>query len=394
MISGIAANGSKLANLEQYGFVSFWENLVCLWDKSGAQLGKLLEPQHQVKTIAFSPDARTLIIASNEVSLDGSTKTKSHDSPLTLRLWDLKSKTQLAQFKGRSRDVWSISFSPDGSKIAIAGDEGIRLWDANGQQIPGFKGGQGRVTQVAFNPDGTKIAAVNSTRFFNFDTKRLEGDVKVGFWDLTGRQAGQLKGDLSSVDNVLFSPDGSQLVTTGEDRVVRFWDLSGTQVGQLTGPSGTVIFSPDGRLLAGSGQDGIPRVWNLSGEQLFAFKGHQRDATGIIFSPDGKRLVTTGTDNTIRLWDLTGKAFFQSNGEHAISFGGFSFSPDGKTFATAEEDGSTRLWDLSGKELAEFKGPHRDWSSSSVTFSPDGKQLAITGADRLVRLWDIKRREV
>ncbi|AOY80594.1 caspase family protein [Moorena producens JHB] len=392
MISGLSTNGRKLANLEQYGFVCSWDNLVCLWDKSGELMAKFLEPQHSLKSITFSPDRSKLIIASNKVSPDGSV---SHDSPLTLRLWDLKSKKQLAEFKGRSGDVWSVSFSPDGSKIAIAGDEGIRLWDANGKQIPEFKGGQDRVTHVVFSPDGTKLAAVNSTRYWSFDSNQYEGSIKVSLWDLKGQQIGQLKGNVL-VEKVIFSPDGTWLATTGpygstEYGTVRFWDLLGNQVGQLKGAFGDVIFSPDGRLLAGSGEN-IPRVWDLWGNQLGEFKGHQGGGSGVIFSSDGKQLVTAGIDGTVRLWDLNGKEFSQFNGQQEISFDGFSFSPDGSKFATAEKDGNARLWDLSGKKLAEFNGPNLERRSSRVIFSPDGQQLAVTGEDSIIRLWDVKNR--
>jgi WD40 repeat protein len=287
IISGLNADGSKLPNLEKYGFVCYWGNLVCVWDRSGEQMAAFLEPKHSPKSIIFSPDGSKLIIASEKVSDDGST---SQDSPLTLRLWDLKSKRPLAEFKGRSGDVWSVSFCPDASRIAIAGDKGIRLWDANGKEIPEFRGGQGRVTRVVFSPDGTKLAAVTSTRYFNFDTKRMKGDVTVSLWDLKGQRVGQLKGDLSLVDAVMFSPDGTKLATTGSDEpVVRLWDLAGKQVSEIKGILGGVIFSPDGSLIAGDGKDGIPRVWDLLGNQLFEFKGHQGGASVVIFTPEASR---------------------------------------------------------------------------------------------------------
>ena len=62
---------------------------------------------------------------------------------------------------GHRSDVWSVSFSPDGTKIVSGSDDkSIRVWDAtSGTQIHQLDGHSSGVTSVSFSPDGTKIVS-------------------------------------------------------------------------------------------------------------------------------------------------------------------------------------------------------------------------------------------
>ena len=63
--------------------------------------------------------------------------------------------------EGHSNYIYSIAFSPDGTKI-ISGssDKTIKIWDANtGQCLKTLEGHSNNVYSVAFSPDGTKIVS-------------------------------------------------------------------------------------------------------------------------------------------------------------------------------------------------------------------------------------------
>ncbi|MBD1873733.1 hypothetical protein H6F75_09585 [Nodosilinea sp. FACHB-131] len=242
-------------------------------------------------------------------------------------------------------------------------------------------GHKGPVWQVVFSPDETQIA-----------TSGADGTARL--WDLSGNQMALMKGHQGSVGQVVFSSDGTQIATGGADGTARLWDLSGNQVALMEGHQGSVgqvVFSSDGTQIATHGADGTARLWDLSGNQVALMEGHQGSVEQVVFSPDGTQIATRGNDGTARLWDLSGNQVALMEG-HQGSVGQLVFSPDGTQIATRGDDGTARLWDLSGNQVALMKG-HEGYIGQ-VVFSPDGAQIATGGADGTARLWDLSGNQV
>ncbi|MEM7254744.1 MAG: hypothetical protein AAF493_25305, partial [Pseudomonadota bacterium] len=59
-----------------------------------------------------------------------------------MRLWDVTSGQALKVFKGHTGPIFSVGFSPDGSRLASASsDHTMRLWSVtSGQALKVFKG--------------------------------------------------------------------------------------------------------------------------------------------------------------------------------------------------------------------------------------------------------------
>ena len=63
---------------------------------------------------------------------------------------------------GHSNCVWSVSFSPDGTKVASGSyDETVKLWDVtSGECLQTLEGhSYSSVNSVSFSPDSSKVAS-------------------------------------------------------------------------------------------------------------------------------------------------------------------------------------------------------------------------------------------
>ncbi|MEZ6121781.1 MAG: protein kinase [Planctomycetaceae bacterium] len=283
---------------------------------------------------------------------------------------------------GHTMRVGSVTFSPDGARIATGSDDGtIRLWDAaTGQELATLSPNQGRVNAVVFSSDGTRIASAGRDRTIR----------------ILDAQAGQVIATLEGHENyvvaVAFTPDGRQLISVDLAAVVRRWDAdSGTEVATFRiGESiENVAFSPDVKRIVSCVNSGIS-VWSANtGEQLAHRDYALPWARSVAFSPDGSRIAAAGY-GVVTLWnDGLTRQLGSGNGKVGW-IRDLSFSPDGARIASAGEiDGLIQIWDArSGAEVMALVG--HDYNVAGVAFSPDGSRLASVAADRTLRLWDAR----
>src|SRR5262249_47568224 len=138
----------------------------------------------------------------------------------------------------------------------------------------------------------------------------------ASWWDVaTGRRLGPAVAHPHRVNQVLFSPDGSRLLTFTWDpgfvETCRLWDVgSGAPVGAPLWQESRVFcgaFSLDSRLVLAGGF-GEVRIWHASsGEpagRVLKHPGHWVQAA--LFRPDGQTILTNSSESnkpgTISHW--------------------------------------------------------------------------------------------
>ncbi|KAH6854663.1 hypothetical protein B0I37DRAFT_362728 [Chaetomium sp. MPI-CAGE-AT-0009] len=269
----------------------------------------------RVKVVAFSPDGKTLVTASD-------------DPGCAPRLWDVATGMCRQTLDGHNHLVKVVAFSPDGKTLASGSvDRTVRLWDvATGEHQHTLDGHSNGVKVIAFSPDSKLLASTSE-------------DCIVRLWNVAkGTRQHTLSGHSDQVEAVAFSPDSKILASGSDDGTVRLWDVP-TGVSQLTlaGHSDeikAVAFSPDSKMLASGSDDGTIHLWDIpTGVCRQTLEGRSDWVLALAFSPDGKTLASGVFDGTVQLWDLAA-GLYRETSRTFSPISELSFSEDNQYLKT------------------------------------------------------------
>ena len=168
------------------------------------------------------------------------------------------------------------------------------------------------ILHLAHSPDGAALCMATGERYNDVQHLVLL-DVKAGY-----RITKKFSFSLGPISSFAYSPNGKLIAIAGGDTEDSIWrkrksgvelwrpDSEQTPI-KLIGQQGrvrSVVFSHDGTFLVTGGEDGAVRLWDTTtGKELKKVGGHNGAVTAVTFSPDGKILATGSDDTTILLWE-------------------------------------------------------------------------------------------
>ena len=335
--------------------------------------------------VAFSPDGRTLLIG--------------NDFNTVAALWDMTDRSHPRYLSAlpttEGAGTYAVAFSPNGHMVATeAGFTAYTyLWDVSNRSAPTListmTGQGGKVVGLAFSPDGSKLATASQ-------------DGTTWLWNIAHAahptQLASLRGQKGSVNTVAFSPNGHAVATGSDDRTLVLWnaDTNVNTPAATTLPGGhgidavTALAYGD-RILAVGNEQGTVELWDTTDPAhpglLATYRLPrpkllgQTAISGLAFSPNGRTLALA-TEDSVTLWDLKNPdspSLLTVLPDQA--HGAVAFNPAGTIVAAV--DGKNRILLLNVKNpgvpraigaTAAFPGQN---SLDAVTFSPDNHIMAI-----------------
>lgn len=294
--------------------------------------------------------------------------------------------------QGRNAPLWEkqmfaagelASFSPDGRTFAVAGKfSGVQIWDVASRRQSNGVVGQGRVRALSFSPDGTSLAVAD------------EGGIRV--FDLRTRQNRLVAKDDAGGGQVAYRPDGKLLAGAVRYGRLGYWrtDTGAKLPGDYDSapqPDDVLVFSPDGSWLAVDNGTNVLLFDVRSGKGRSLFVNSYPDA--VAFSPDSRTLAVVTGDDSVQLWSVgTGAWQRELATSHLVTR--VVFEPGGRGVLVAGYDDVERVDVTTGDRSEPFagsQGPGLDGTDSpnAIALSPDGRTF-VAVSDKAIRVWQVR----
>jgi WD40 repeat protein len=277
----------------------------------------------------------------------------------------------------------------------------------NPNMVRSLHGHQGPASNVAFSPDGNLLVTAGCAQPGPSVGQQTCEQAELFFWDLENAELEESVETAHPVfiSNLVFSPDGTTLVSSDWNGNIIVWDVEGREplgepvfdrFGRVLDlaftPSGKTFFSSHEYLDSGGSISGELREWNPKTLELvdsipLAFT---LPYSNLLITPDGKQLIAAQqSSSAITLWDLEKKerilGVFEGYEDVVRSM---TLSPDGNTLIFGNHDGSLMFWDMENREFLEERIEAHTDIVNDVIFSPDGEIIISVSVDQTIRLWD------
>jgi WD40 repeat protein len=260
------------------------DNTVRIWQADGALLKIIAGHKDWIYGLSFSPDEQSIASASEDN---------------TVKIWKVADGSLIHTLK-HDNFAYDVSFSPDGKHLASVGNDGkLKIWDPkNGALVREFDivNNDHWVWKVAFSPDSKYLANTTSSGIEIRETNSFS-IIKI---------LNDANKEIKTIHNIDFSHDSKMIAASSIDGNARVWDIQSNSLpfryNAHNGTDDDIKFSPDDQELVTTGDDGTVKFWSHTGKLRRSIEG--LGASSLAFSPDAKTFVTASTRGIMRFWDL------------------------------------------------------------------------------------------
>jgi eukaryotic-like serine/threonine-protein kinase len=393
-----------------------WAGPVVVGETSGGGTLRVFAPESIVnRAMALDPDGEKLALAGLSIRDLASGKT------IFVDLAELN-----PSIVGEYGAINWAEFSPDGTRLALACDDGtVRLSLTTMADAERMRP-RARVVNLQDDPgDSWEVWSPDRDVVATF--RREEAWITV-YDSTSGAKLGVLQNQRDAILNATFTADGKRLVSIDRAGAVMTWNWARGQIERrvMLENLGKPINKDPNSLLATLSTDGSlavttrlksrevseskrdtlvfeSRLWDtITGRALptpakwarydLPFLDHTRlHLGGVTFSPSGSRVAYIEDDHTVGIWDVARQEGFRLRSTRPIGMAELEFDRDGSRLACHSSPYAPRshpahvtVWDLaSGREQ-----PLKVVASLHGHFNPDWSRLVTSDGGPTLRLWD------
>ncbi len=338
----------------------------------------------------------------------------------TVRIWDARTGQPLLTLAGKTEDVWSIDFHPDGASLLTASGDGVlRLWSLSDGNKPLELLGHRHGARALFHPDGHAIVSASHDRTLRIwkipergellPSQEFTGEFRISesaderfaavrdqdsvlkMWELRlpqRRVLWTMQLDPRVLSMLAFRPDGESVAIPGADGAIAIHACgTGEILAELRGHAGVVndlAFHPSEAVLASASTDGTVRVWSLqSNAEIAVLRCGAEPVRSVAFDGTGERLVAAGDDARVKIFALERARLLREFGGAGRPLWDARFVDGDRQLVTltwsGESECEAHTWDLAAEHPSpRFLGRHSAWGRMEIVPSADGSRFALS----------------
>ena len=203
--------------------------------------------------------------------------------------------------------VTSLAISPDGAFVLAGSQAGVAICDVRSlEQVDHISPSMDNVHDLKFSPDGSRLAVAGGD-------PGEQGVVEIIRWR-GGEVIRRIRDHDDVVDSIDFSSDGLRIATASADEVCCVYELDQpnpiSRYTQHSKAVRSVRFLPSDQRVVTASRDETLRVWDAAtGQTIRTLHNHSRDVHALALRPGGDgalpMIASASADRTIRFWQPT-----------------------------------------------------------------------------------------